>query len=169
MGGQQKHDELLHKKAAKKKAAVEAAPKVAPKAPSTEQAPPKPFGQRVADQKAAAKPTAKAAANYAVPPGITAGPSEDDRGPVAPLPTAKLDKTRKNRVIGVQVNGASLTVTIAAGFDQGVYEGATGELRTAKGIGKHDFRVWDVRGRFCKATVEHATPDSIRDLDAYFN
>ena len=166
MSGHKQDDLHLQKKAAKKQPAVEAAPKKASTKASTEQAPPKPYGARVQEQKSAAKPKARYVSPEDV--GVSAGPSQDDRGPMPPPPTVKLNKSISYRLISNSIEGGRLIVTIAAGSDQGVAEGDSGQLRTASGTPKHNFSVWDVKGRTCKATLEQATPDSIRALNAYF-
>jgi hypothetical protein len=161
--------ELLNRKSTKKKAAVEAPAKKAKPAPSTEQAPPKPFGKRVAEQKAAVKPSAKlkASEKYESPAdlGIAAGPSQDDRTP-------SLSGLVRRPVLQ-EFRGNHLHIKIAAGFKDGVFPGATGKI--GQGTGESYFEVVEViNDRLCLAKVSRddgrsGRMDDIKDQMARFD
>ena len=125
--------ELLNRKNAKKKAAVEPPAKKAKPAASTEQAPPKPFGKRVEEQKAAVKPAAKSKATekFESPAklGITAGPSQDDRSPdLSHLKTRAIKYEYVKGKGSGSDTGEALFLTLGVGSKQGVYPGASGTI-----------------------------------------
>lgn len=147
-----------HAKApATKTAATPAAKPGAAKPAAGKPVAPQPFGKRLADQEKGAKPGS-------VPAGVSAGPSQDDRGIQNPKKLLQGELT--TRMLAYSVADGGTVITLAAGLGQGVYDGMNLELLSPKGKSIADIEVYDVRDRLSKALV-HLTPDNLRQYDGF--
>ena len=143
--------------ATKPKAKAGGAKPAAAKAGDAKPVAPKAYGERHADQKKEQKPGSP-------PAGVTAGPSQDDRG--FQMPKKVLEGDFATRMIAYVIEGGSTVVTLAAGLGQGLHEGMSLELLSPKGKSLADIEVYNVRDRTSKATVR-MIPDMLREHDGF--
>ncbi len=152
------------KKSAKKDAAAASPATKAKPAAAAAPAAPKPYGKQMQAQQGAVKPAAKGKGpeKQAAP---TAGPSQDDRG--IQMPEKILTGELATRTLKYTIEGGGMVIYLAAGHNQGLFEGMPLELLSTKGRSLADIEVYGVSERLSKAFVK-MTPDSLKEQDTNF-